>query len=48
MITIRFICKNCGEKFSAKVFEKGEAQEKRLPTSPVHCPKCRSTAVERY
>jgi DNA-directed RNA polymerase subunit RPC12/RpoP len=47
MITVRFICKNCGEKFTAKIFEKGEAKEKRVPASPVQCPKCRSIAVER-
>ncbi len=47
MITVRFICKNCGESFLAKIFEKGEAEEKRAPMSPVQCPKCRSTAVEK-
>jgi len=47
MVTVRFICKRCGEKFSAQIFEKDEAKEKRLPTSPIQCPKCRSTAVER-
>ena len=47
MITVRFICNNCGESFSAQIFEKGEAEEKRVPTSPVRCPRCGSTAVER-
>ena len=48
MITVRFICKNCGEKFTTQIYEKGEAEEKRVPTSPVRCPNCRNTAVERY
>ena len=47
MTVVRFICKNCGERFTAQVFEKGEAEEKRVATSPVQCPKCGSTAVER-
>ena len=47
MITVKFICKNCGESFSAQVLEKGEAEEKRLPTSPVQCPKCHSITIER-
>jgi transposase-like protein len=47
MITMRFICKNCGETFTVQIFEKGEAEEKRMAASPVHCPKCRSTAIER-
>ena len=45
MVAVRFICKNCGERFTAQVFEKGEAEEKRLTTSPVQCPRCRSTAA---
>jgi hypothetical protein len=47
MITVRFICKNCGEGFTAPVFERGEAEAKRMPSSPVRCPKCNSTAIER-
>jgi len=47
MITVRFICKNCGERFTAKVFEKGEAEEKKVRTSHVQCPRCGSTSVER-
>jgi len=50
MIEVEFICRNCGAKFKARIYEKGEAQEKRAPTGPVRCPnpKCRSTAVERH
>lgn len=47
MITVRYICKNCGESFTTQIFEKGEAEEKRVLTSPVRCPRCRSTDVER-
>jgi len=46
--TARLICKKCGHKFTAEILEKGEAQEKRLSTSPVLCPKCRSAELERY
>jgi DNA-directed RNA polymerase subunit RPC12/RpoP len=47
MLTKQFICKNCGHKFTAEVFEKGEAEKKGLNTSPLRCPKCNSTYVER-
>ncbi len=47
MMTVRFIYKNCGQKFTTQIFEKGEAGEKRKPTSPVRCPKCNSIEVER-
>jgi len=47
MITVQFICKNCGEKFKAQIFEKGEAEEKIIRTAPVRCPNCGSAAVER-
>jgi len=30
MITVQFFCRNCGEKFKTQVFEKGEAEEKRV------------------
>ena len=40
MRRMKFICKNCGYKFEADVFEKGEAAEKRMPSSPIRCPKC--------
>jgi DNA-directed RNA polymerase subunit RPC12/RpoP len=45
MITVRFVCKNCGERFTTQIFEKGEAEEKRVPTGPTRCPKCGSTDV---
>lgn len=48
MITVRFICKNCGERFTAQILEKGEAEAKRMPTAPVRCPKCGSSAIERH
>jgi DNA-directed RNA polymerase subunit RPC12/RpoP len=47
MIKRQFICKNCGHKFTAEVFEKGEAEEKGLIAGAVRCPKCNSTSVER-
>ena len=45
MIRKRFQCRNCGERFEADTFEKGEAKEKRVPTGPVRCPNCRSDNV---
>lgn len=43
-----FKCKRCGEKFVKEILELGEAKEKRLVTSPVRCPNCRSEDIERY
>lgn len=40
MVRKKFICKRCGFKFEEEVFEKGEAEEKRLPRCSVVCPKC--------
>ncbi len=45
MIRKKFQCRNCGERFEADVFEKGEAEQKRLPSGPVHCPNCNRTDV---
>jgi predicted Zn-ribbon and HTH transcriptional regulator len=47
MFRRQFICKNCGHKFTAEVFEKGEAEEKGLVPVPLRCPKCNSPSVER-
>jgi len=33
MIIRQFVCKNCGHKFTAEVFGKGEAEKKRLMQS---------------
>ena len=40
MIKRRFICKRCGNKFEAKVFEPREAEKKKVLTQPVRCPDC--------
>jgi len=42
----KFKCKRCGNEFVVEIFEPGEAKEKRLPTSPIKCPKCQGP-VER-
>lgn len=42
----RFICRQCGCKFEVNVFEEGEAEERRRPSGPVRCEKCRSDDVE--
>ena len=46
MVTKRYRCLNCGHRFEAEVFEKGEAEAKRLPVGDLHCPKCNRTDVE--
>ena len=46
MIKTKFICKDCGHKFELEVFEEGEAEEKRIPTRSVRCPRC-GGSVER-
>jgi DNA-directed RNA polymerase subunit RPC12/RpoP len=40
MIKMKLICKKCGYKFEKKVFEKGEAEEKKTRSYPIRCPKC--------
>jgi rubredoxin len=39
----KFKCKRCGYEFVKEIFEPGEAEEKRIPSSPIdnlRCPKC--------
>lgn len=45
MVKKRYRCRNCGHQFQAEVFERGEAEAKRLPSGPVHCPNCNRTDV---
>lgn len=40
MNKLRFICKRCGHKCEAEVFELGEAEEKKMLTREIRCPKC--------
>ena len=47
MVTKRFQCLNCGFEFKAEIFEEGEADAKRLPSGPVHCPRCNRTDVRK-
>ena len=44
----KFRCKKCGKKFVKEIFEDGEAEAKKLPTSTIRCPdpECRGP-VER-
>ncbi len=44
----RFICQNCGEVFTVKILEQGEAEEKRIKTTSVKCPRCGSTNIKHY
>ncbi len=43
----RFICRECGFKFVVKIYEDGEAEEKRVQGGPVVCPRCHSGNIER-
>ena len=47
MKKIGYICRQCGEKFTADILEPGEAEEKRIRPARVSCPLCGSKAVER-
>jgi len=47
MVKRQFVCKKCGHRFTAEVFEKGEAEAKRIKAAPLSCPRCSSTQVER-
>lgn len=47
MIRRKCICKKCGHKFEIDVFEPGEAEEKRMPSGPVRCPKCGGPVEKR-
>jgi DNA-directed RNA polymerase subunit RPC12/RpoP len=40
MVKRKFVCKKCHREFVVEVYEEGEAEEKRLPSSPVRCPNC--------
>jgi hypothetical protein len=43
----KFVCKKCGHRFTAVIYEEGEPEHKRVQGSPVQCPRCKSTSVER-
>jgi hypothetical protein len=47
MIKRKFVCRNCQHEFLMEVYEEGEAEEKRVPKSPVLCPRCGSASIER-
>jgi len=47
VITVGFVCTRCGLRFETQVFDKGEAESKRIRGSPVRCPECGSIKVER-
>jgi len=44
----KFICQDYGEVFTVEILEPEEAEEKRIRTAPVRCPKCGSTNVKYY
>ena len=46
MVRKKFICTQCGHKFEADIVEREEAEEKRISTRPIRCPKCNGR-VER-
>jgi DNA-directed RNA polymerase subunit RPC12/RpoP len=40
MVKKEFICDKCERSFKIEVYEKGEAEEIQVRTSPVRCPQC--------
>lgn len=40
MIEATFACERCGKRFRTRVFEPGEAEDKRVPSAPLRCPEC--------
>ena len=47
---VRYRCKNCGHRFEAEVLTEQECREAKRrdqPVSPVQCPQCRRTDIER-
>ena len=47
MKKVRYICKNCGLRFEAEIYETQEAEEKGIRIGPVRCLKCGSNKVEK-
>lgn len=47
MEKVEFRCTLCGKTFVCEVVDPREAQQKRLATSPVRCPECKSTVLVR-
>lgn len=47
MHKVRLICRKCGLKFTAEVLDEDEAEDRRRRSSPVRCPHCNSTEIER-
>lgn len=47
MIVVLYLCTRCGKRFELEVLEPGEAEAKRLSSSPVTCPECHSRHLER-
>lgn len=45
MVVKELKCTRCGHRFEREVFEKGEAEQFILPSSPVRCPECGSTYI---
>lgn len=47
MVKKKFRCLNCRARFEIDVFEPGEAERKKVPHGPVHCPYCNRTDLEK-
>lgn len=48
--SVRYRCLNCGNRFIVEVLteeEREEARRKNTPTSPITCPECHRTDVDR-
>lgn len=47
MVVAELKCQMCGHHFERKIIDEDEPRETRLPASPVRCPKCNSTFIEK-
>jgi hypothetical protein len=47
---VKFRCRTCGDRFEQVILDEREieeAQRKRQPVVPTHCPRCQSQNVQR-
>lgn len=47
MVVVELKCQSCGNKFETQVLDRENPREQRQLGSPVRCPKCRSSFIER-
>lgn len=47
MICCEYKCRRCGHRFEVDVFEPGEAERERAPSTGICCQRCASPGVEQ-